>query len=198
MQSTPKNQPKLLAMMAKKSGTNPLKENLSSREFCCVIWARNALPFSLIEDELFRAQFAPCLPVGFGREELSKEMKELSEKVTKLLIQRISSGIVTMAVDGWTNCRHKKVLNIMLIFEGEAYFLQSLEVGANTAEVIFQAVKKMKTMLEEHRVVVCSVVGDNASGVQSGLAKYALTSLLVSTFFFNVTGWNKKMAHAGQ
>ena len=96
-------------MMAKRSGNHPIKGNLSSREFCCVIWATKGLSYDLIDDGLFRAQFAPCLPVGLNRKELSEEMKCLAQKILDLMFVKIGKGIVSLAVDGWTNCRHKKV-----------------------------------------------------------------------------------------
>ena len=47
----------------------PAKDDLSAREFIAAIWARKALPFSLLDDEMFRAQFGVCIP---HRLELSK------------------------------------------------------------------------------------------------------------------------------
>ena len=81
--------------------------SLSSRELCCAIWAMNALPYRLIQDPYFKTQFGPCIPLGFGREELSAEMKSLAAKVDAEMFARIGKGICTLAVDGWTNTRHR-------------------------------------------------------------------------------------------
>ena len=83
------------------------KMTLSARELCCAIWATNALSYRLIEDPFFRAQFGPSIPLGLGRQELSEEMKTLAAKVDAQMFAQIGKGMGTLAVDGWTNARHR-------------------------------------------------------------------------------------------
>ena len=73
----------------------------------CAIWATNALPYRLIEDPFFKAQFGPCIPLGFGRQELSHEMKSLAQKMDDIVFAQIGKGVGVLAVDGWTNTRHR-------------------------------------------------------------------------------------------
>ena len=76
------------------------KADLSPREYCCALWATAALPFDLIENPMFRAQFGPCIPVGLGRQELSSEMKLLALKINELVLTKIGKGVVTIGING--------------------------------------------------------------------------------------------------
>ena len=93
--------------MVRKRLADEASSVLSSKEMCCVIWATHALPYHLIEDPLFKSQFAPCIPVGLGRHGLHDEMKLLSEKVMGAILAKIGKSPVTLGVDGWTNTRHR-------------------------------------------------------------------------------------------
>ena len=118
----------LAVRQTKKHMVSKSQAELSPGEYCCALWATAALPFDLIENPMFRAQFGPCIPVGLGRQELSSEMKILALKINELALKKIGKGVVTIGIDGWTNCRHHKMLNVTLIHNGEAHFLNSVEV----------------------------------------------------------------------
>lgn len=104
-------QQKITTAVLKRNLAEGAKATLSSRELCCGIWACNALAYQLIEDPLFRAQFGPSIPVGLGRQQLSEEMKLLAAKIDNLMISKIGKGTGTLAVDGWTNTRHRFVFS---------------------------------------------------------------------------------------
>ena len=75
------------------------------------MWARRALAYDLVDDPMFREQFGIGVPKGFDSHKLSEEMKLLANKMHEKMYQRIGQGTVTMALDGWTNLRHRyKVL----------------------------------------------------------------------------------------
>lgn len=165
-----------------------VKVHFTPRELCCAIWACNALSFQLIDDPLFKAQFGPCIPLGFNRKELSEEMKKLANKVDEMMLSEIGKGVGVLAVDGWTNTRHRyvvkfsipclsitqfrKMYNMLFLWKGKAHFLDSVELMGNVGDLIFDALRKVKEMLESRGIIVSGVVGDNASPVQNALARF--------------------------
>ena len=103
------------------------KEQLSTPQYLCALWARNNLSYDLIDDPMFRHQFGVCIPIGFNRMKLSEEMHSLAELINKRILAKVGKCMATIAVDGWTNTRHHKMYNIVLIYAGEAYFIDSVE-----------------------------------------------------------------------
>ena len=103
----PPGQKPITAFTARTMVAQSAGQKLSARENCCVLWALNALPYQLIQDPLFRAQFGPCIPPGLDRHVLSNEMKELAQKLDDLMYKDMSKCCVTLGIDGWTNTRHR-------------------------------------------------------------------------------------------
>lgn len=66
--------------------------------------------------------------------------------------------------------------NVVLLWKGEAHFIDSVELGANCGELIFQCVAAAKKTLEAKGIMILGVVGDNASGVQNALARCVMCS----------------------
>lgn len=93
------------------------------------MWARNNLSYDLIDDPMFRHQFGVCVPVGFDRKKLSDEMHSLADKINTKMFEKVGKCMATLGVDGWTNTRHHKMYNIILVYGGEAYFVDSVETG---------------------------------------------------------------------
>ena len=56
---------------------------------------------------MFKAKFGAGIPVGLTRVVLSDEMKKLGDKMHAEVLQRAKGAIVSLAVDGWTNKRHR-------------------------------------------------------------------------------------------
>jgi hypothetical protein len=80
---------------------------LSSTERICMIWASRALPYSLVDDPLFKMQFGTNIPPGLSRSNLKMEMLGFAQKVTEMIFKKVGSGPVCLGVDGWTNTRHR-------------------------------------------------------------------------------------------
>ena len=95
--------------MGKRVLADKAKVDLSPEEFICALWARRGLAYDLLDDPMFRAQFGFCIPTGFDSDKLSDQMKVLAAKIHNAIFKKIGNGTVTLAVDGWTNVRHKKV-----------------------------------------------------------------------------------------
>lgn len=66
----------------------------------------------------------------------------------------------------------RKIVNIVLLHAGVAYFVKSIEVTSNSGDQYYQAVTDVKTWVEgEYGMFVVAIVGDNASAVQNALAR---------------------------
>ena len=57
--------------------------------------------------------------------------------------------------------------NVVFLWRGKAHFIDSVELLANSGDLIFDALTKAKGMLESRGIIIPAVVGDNASGVQN-------------------------------
>lgn len=98
-------------------------------------------------------------------------MKKLADIINEKMYKKLGKSVVTLCTDGWTNVRKHKMYNFIVVYRGQAYFIDSVECYTNHAEVIFLRLEKIKAELERRGLIVAAVVGDNASGVQSALAK---------------------------
>ena len=116
------------SMNAYRSMASAAKEELSSKEYICAIWARNALPFRLLHDALFRQQFGISIPPQFDRKALSMEMHNLADKIWQKVCSKINKEVITIGVDGWTNVRREKMYNIMALTKDQAYFVDSVDI----------------------------------------------------------------------
>ena len=94
-------------MFARKRLADDVKNELNPRELCCVLWAMKGLSYDLIDDPLFRAIFGTSIPPNLHRHALAEEMKALGHKVLAAVFAKLKGSLVTIAVDGWTNIRHK-------------------------------------------------------------------------------------------
>lgn len=146
-------------------------QDLNTREYLALVWAKNALPYQLIEDPLFDHAFSTNIPKGFTRHELSKTMLQLSDKITRKIEEKLGRSVVTMAVDGMKNVVQQKMVNICVICKGEAYYIDSCEVYENSGDLLFDALMKGKKQLEDMGLLVVAIVGDNHAGLSSNCVK---------------------------
>ena len=79
-----------------------------------MLWAVKGLAYDLIDDPLFRAIFAPCIPANMTRNTLREEMKTLGAKVLGDVFAKLKGAQITLGVDGWTNIRHRYQIVIFL------------------------------------------------------------------------------------
>ena len=135
--------------MAKKLLADKAQAQLSAKEFIAIIWAREVsrhlplqslerilqqgLAYQLLDSPLFRAQFGVAIPVGFNRLDLSQTMVDLSQKIKAMVVAKLGKTMVTIATDGWTNVRHRKMYNICLLQkvrgEGGFFLLSNFFLG---------------------------------------------------------------------
>ena len=62
----------------------------------------------------FRMVFGPCIPAGFGREDITPQSKEFARELVKDVKARVDKRVGTLAHDGWKNLDVKKVNTAML------------------------------------------------------------------------------------
>jgi hypothetical protein len=77
---------------------------------------------------------------------------------------RNSQTPVTLAVDGWTNVRHDKVTNVLLLQGGQAFYWCSItnDAESNTADWLAARIRPvLDTLTREHQVRVVALVADN-------------------------------------
>jgi hypothetical protein len=74
-------------------------------------------------------------------------------------------------------------VNIVAVHKDRAHFLKSAEVPSNTADQYYDLLTQMNKELQDQKIRVCAVVGDNASAVQNALKRY-LPLNVPATFHF--------------
>ena len=91
----------------------------------------------------------------------------LADKMRTAVVQRITGGTapVTVAIDGWTNVRHTKVTNVVLLCSGVAFYWCSIPntYDANTAEWLRDQLAPRLQELVAHSIRFTALVADNES-----------------------------------
>lgn len=91
----------------------------------------------------------------------------LTARTREAVVQRITGGTVpvTVAIDGWTNVRHTKVTNVLLLCSGVAYYWCSIPntYAANTAEWLEQQLTPRLQELVQLGIRVSALIADNES-----------------------------------
>jgi hypothetical protein len=106
--------------------------------------ATHSLPHYLVESESFLNLLtlyrqATILPPT--RKQIRDSVDVYADKLRHELLAVLKNNIVTVCVDGWTNVRHDKVNNIVILCKGVAYYWGSI---TNTLE------KNTSTWIAEH------------------------------------------------
>lgn len=65
-------------------------------------------------------------------------MVSLSALIMQKVFAKVGKGMATLAVDGWTNVRHQKMVNICLLHAGAGYFMDSTEVDRNSDDSLYE------------------------------------------------------------
>ncbi|MGA8137581.1 MAG: DUF domain-containing protein [Pseudomonas gingeri] len=133
-----------------------------------LFFATNHIAYNVASSETFRAfidsvrRSSVELP---GREGLKTEMAALAADMRSQVLQRLRAPTtpVAIAVDGWTNVRHAKVNNVVLLSGGAAYYWCSLPNARekNSAQWIFDAIVPVLDELLAAGVRFASFAADN-------------------------------------
>lgn len=113
-----------------------------------------------------------------SRKQLAKRAQQRVEDVmTRVTYALRQSAGVSVGVDGWTNVRHEKVINLCPVSRGKAYYWDSkvLKQGASALEQTPLVLQGLQSLIEA-KVTVAAIVTDNES-VNGALYRELRTSL---------------------
>ena len=142
-----------------------------------------SIGFRIVETEEFK-EFLRELGWTVGlptRKCLKASMFKQSHELRSNLIRRLASKPITVAADGWTNVRQKKVTNVCLLADGVAYYWCSIVNTHEKNDAKWVAARLsivFHTLIETHHLHIAALVVDNES------VNKATFNLLVSEFPF--------------
>ena len=85
----------------------------------CLIWAKHALSYRLIDCPVYRQVFGRCVPEGINRRTLPGCMIDLASRLEGEMKERFEGEGATLALDTWTN-NGDKWANLSAIIKVEA------------------------------------------------------------------------------
>jgi hypothetical protein len=132
-------------------------------------FALDSLPLSLVESSDFNQTASvlrkfPHLSLP-SRYTLKKHQMRIAERIREQVIARLrgSQCFVGLAIDGWTNVRHEKVMNVIPICQGIAYYWKSIVNGLvnNSAPNQYKALKPVIKDMIDNKIYIVSIIADN-------------------------------------
>jgi hypothetical protein len=164
-----------------------VKSTADVDRLCAIAWATCRLSRRLLDNPHFLAwllawrQSSAMLPSG---KKLRAVIATTSDGMRKDLLERLrnSSTPLGVAIDGWTNVRHDKITNILLISNGVAFYWCSIVNSRerNTAPWLHGQMKRRLCDLLAAGIRFASFVADNEATMG------ALFDLLLVDFPFLV------------
>jgi len=132
-------------------------------------FAVHSLPLSILHSEAF-INMMTCWRDTKGKLPTSKHMREMyhneANKLKTIVLNKLkasASNPVTVTLDGWTNTCHEKVINIIPVCCGIAYYWKSIVLSTQkcTAAAQYPYVRDSIQSLISSGVVVVAVTTDN-------------------------------------
>ena len=146
------------------------EEGFTKTEEFCVRWATCGLSYCLVDNQRFRKTFSLSYPSNINRKIISLSMIKLSEKFDSAVKDKIRGFPCTLCFDGWTN-QHQKIVNLVVICEGFAYYLNSVLVEHNEA-TLKNILDEGKQIVKEMGGILVAVSGDIFSGVVAAISTF--------------------------
>jgi len=142
--------------------------NSSLVQQTALFFATNHIAYNVADSASFRS-FCAALRGSTaavpGRRAVKNAVADLAESTRSAVVQRITgqTAPVTVAIDGWTNVRHTKVTNLLLLCSGVAYYWCSIPntYAANTAEWLASALTPRLEGIVELGIRFVALVADN-------------------------------------
>ena len=133
-------------------------------------FARHSLSHRLLEQADVQQMFAlfrdsHCLLPN--RRQLVESQGALASKLRATVIQRLRQHAHTtplsVAIDGWTNVRHHKVTNVVVLCNSQAFYWGSIvnRQNSNTAEWLKEPLLEVMTGISNLGVPIVALVADN-------------------------------------
>lgn len=131
-----------------------------------LMFARNTLSHTLVEDTDFKKlielidnniKITKCKL----KESILNEGNTINDDILHML--SINEQAITLALDGWTNTRSNKVINILLICSGIAYYYTTIENENNLNNVawLVPKLKEKIDLLIEKKLNIVAITTDN-------------------------------------
>ena len=145
-------------------------------------FAVNALPMVLADSEYFHRllyAFRQSHEPPPSRRELPQQFYEGAKRIRSRVINALRQAAgVTVGIDGWTNVKRQKVINLVGVANGVAYYWDSLVLkDRSTAEAQLKPVGSGLKSIMAQGVIVVGLVTDNEE------VNYKLYKLLSEKLF---------------
>ena len=131
-------------------------------------FAKNSLPHSLLENNYFLELIAAIKEhsdVIITKQKLRELIISDGNKIKNDIINnlKISRQPITLAIDGWTNVRSNKVINLMLIVNGNIYYYDSIEnkEKRNTKEYLLELFEEKINVMLSQGLNLIAITTDN-------------------------------------
>jgi hypothetical protein len=145
---------------------------LAEKDVCkafSIAFAKNSLPYSLFKNKYFcnALNLYKQIDAKLTPYKLKEETLQIGNETEKDIIAKLSlnQSPVTLAVDGWTNVRSNKVINLLLISNGVSYFYSSIENNEKHNDAVWLSsqleVKIIKIIKEKVNVVAITTDNEN-------------------------------------
>jgi hypothetical protein len=147
-----------------------------------IAFAKNSLPYSLLEDKYYRDAFDAIKTNKTAKLISKKNLRDIvlieGNKINENFLAHlaINKTPVTLAIDGWTNVRSNKVTNLLLIAHGISYFIASIENEDdknNTEWLVPRLEEKIKNLLS-NKINIIAIAADNENLMKATIKKLKL------------------------
>lgn len=154
--------------------TNNMEKNINIYTAYSRLFAKNSLPHSLIENKYF-IDFVAAIKKNPNITITKKKLREViiydGTKLKTDIINNLKSSKqpITMAIDGWTNVRSNKVINLILIVNGTAFYYDSIEnkETENNKEYLVSLLTSKINTLIENELNLIAITTDNETLMKS-------------------------------
>ncbi|MDR3447339.1 DUF domain-containing protein [Dyella sp.] len=137
-------------------------------QLAAIAFAKNGIAHRVVQTASFSALLAALGWRGAPptRRSLRDTLLAHATDLRTRLVSRLrnSQTAVTVAIDGWTNVRHDKVTNVLVLQGGLAFYWCSItnDAESNTADWLASRLRPvLHTLMVTHRVRVVALVADN-------------------------------------
>jgi Protein of unknown function (DUF 659) len=168
-----------------------ITEESDPKYSAAVLFASCSMAHRIIDTPWFNAHITNCRRAGndyrpISRHQLVKKQESLSSNIKSQVTSKLASNrqasSVTLAVDGWTNKRKTKIMNVLLLKAGRAFYWASIpnRFKSQTGEFIFEKLEQVMEDLIQQDINVMAITADNESSNGKALG------LLIAKFDFLV------------
>ena len=144
------------------------KAPISAKKAALAHCMNPGLSFRMTSDPFFVESYGQPIT----KDKLPSIILEMAEELRVSIKRNIEGSDVSLAIDGWTNWRHRKVFNFVILWKGTAIFWKSVpSIFGKASNIMFELFKAVVANLElTLNVYVIALVADNENA-NKGLFK---------------------------